>query len=160
MNAALVMQFFGSKEELFGAVMSISPEALARIAQAFSGPRNVLGERVTRACLALGEGEPQDGESLLAMLRAAISNPQAAAQLREFLQARLVNHITPDLPDVGEATLRAGLASSMLIGVIVGRRIVQVPALAGEDLESVIRMVSPAIQAILTAKPESGSQTS
>jgi len=154
-NAALVMQFYQSKEELFAAVMSISPAALLRIAQAFDGPEQTLGERVTRAHLALWEGDPQDSEALLAMLRAAISTPQAAAQLREFIQARLLNQLSRHVQDERDATVRSGLASSMLIGVIVGRRIVQVPALVDEDLESVIRLVAPAIQTILTTKPES-----
>ncbi|CAM3185007.1 HTH tetR-type domain-containing protein [Deinococcus saxicola] len=151
-NAALVMQFFGSKDELFAAVMAVSPAALARITQAFDGPEQTLGERVTRAHLALWEGDPQDSEPLLAMLRAAISTPQAAAQLREFIQARLLKQISPRLQDEHDATVRAGLASSMLIGVIVGRRIVQVQALVEEDLESVICLVAPAIQTILIAR--------
>ena len=149
------MQFFRSKDELFAAVMSISPEALARIAQAFDGPEQTLGERVTRAHLALWEGDPQDSEPLLAMLRAAISSPQAAAQLREFIQARLLKQISRRPRDDHDATVRSGLASSMLMGVIVGRRIVQVQALVEEDLESVIRRVAPAIQTVLTAGTES-----
>ena len=151
-DAALVMQFYRSKDNLFGAVMSISPGALSRIAQAFDGPEHALGERVTRTILTLWESDPQDSESLLAMLRAAISNPQAAAQLREFIQARLLNHISPRLQDDHDATLRSGLASAMLVGVIVGRRIVRVPVLVEEDLESVIQRVAPAIQAVLTAE--------
>jgi hypothetical protein len=46
--------------------------------------------------------------------------------------------------------VRSGLAASMLMGVVVGRRIVQVPVLAAEDLESVIRTIAPAIQLVLT----------
>ncbi|EYB69266.1 hypothetical protein DEIPH_ctg009orf0004 [Deinococcus phoenicis] len=153
-NAALVMQFYRSKDELFAAVMSISPGALSRIEQAFDGPEQALGERVTRAHLTLWEGDPRDSESLLAMLRAAISRPQAAAQLREFIQARLLKQIRPRLRDDHDAAVRSGLASSMLMGVIVGRRIVQVPALAEEDLESVIRRVAPAIQTVLTGGME------
>lgn len=153
-NPALIMQFFGSKEALFAAVMSISTEALARIEQAFEGPEEALGERVTRAHLALWESDPQDSESLLAMLRAAISQPQAAAQLREFIQARLGKQLGPHLHDDHDAVFRSGLAASMLMGVIVGRRIVQVPALAGEDLEAIVRMVAPGIQMLLRGKTE------
>jgi hypothetical protein len=39
----------------------------------------------------------------------------------------------------------------MLIGVIVGRRIVQIPALASEEAESLIARLGPAIQVILTS---------
>ncbi|GAA4006769.1 TetR family transcriptional regulator [Deinococcus rubellus] len=153
-NPALVIQFFGSKEDLFAAVMSISPEALARIDQAFDGPEHGLGERVTRAHLTLWESDPQDSEALMAMLRAAVSTSQAAGQLREFIQARLLKQLGLRLHTDHDAPVRSGLASSMLMGVIVGRHIVQVPALAAEDLESVIRVVAPAIQMVLTGRRE------
>ncbi len=148
-NAALVMQFFRSKEELFAAVMSIPSGVLSRIAKAFDGPSQTLGERVTRAFLGLWEGPPEESEPLLAMLRAAISNEHASQQLRDFFQRRLLETISPKLGNYPEATVRAGLASAMLVGVIVGRRIVQVPALANEDQETIIRLISPAIQIIL-----------
>jgi AcrR family transcriptional regulator len=151
-DAALVMQFFRSKEELFAAVMSISSSTLSRIANAFDGPMHMLGERITRAFLDLWEGPPQDSEPLLAMLRAAISNEHASAQLRAFFQSRLLDVIGPKLGNDPDATTRAGFASAMLVGVIVGRRIVQVPALAKEDQASVVRLVGPSIQAILTGK--------
>jgi hypothetical protein len=37
-DPSLVMQFFRSKELLFGAVMSISPDAMAQLSDAFNGP--------------------------------------------------------------------------------------------------------------------------
>ena len=145
-DSSLVMQYFGSKEDLFGAVMSITPHALSRFAEAFDGAENGLGERVARAFLEIWEGDPADSEPLLAMLRAAMSNEQASVQLRDFLQARITG-----LPGHGakEAALRIGLASSMLVGLTVGRRIVRVPALADASAESLIHVLAPALQSIL-----------
>ena len=151
-DAALVMQFFGSKEELFGAVMSFSPASLSRMSRAFAGPEDGLGERLTRAYLELWEGDPDDSEPLLAMLRSTITNERAAEQLREFIQARLLDGIGPRLREDPHAAVRAGLASTMLIGVIVGRRIIQVPTLVDEERETIIAVVAPAIHAVLTAK--------
>src|SRR5579875_3941700 len=93
-DASLVMQFFRSKNELFAAVMSISPDALARFGTAFEGPDDYLGERVVRAFLGVREGAPEDSEPLMAMLRGAIVNEQARAQLKEFIQARLFEAIS------------------------------------------------------------------
>lgn len=145
-DSSLVMQYFGSKEDLFGAVMSITPHALSRFAEAFDGPSEGLGERVSRAFLEIWDGDPADSEPLLAMLRGAMSNEQAENPLREFLQARIT-----ELPGHGEkeAALRIGLASSMLVGLIVGRRIVRVPALANESPEALITLLGPALQLIL-----------
>ena len=150
-DAALVMRFFGSKDELFAAVMSITPHAVSRIAAAFDGPADSLGERLTRAYLEVWEGEPQDSEALLAALRRAIASEQAAAQLREFVQARLMKSISPQLGDDPDMLARLALASSMLIGVIVGRRIIQIPSLASEEAEFLIARLAPAVQMILTS---------
>jgi AcrR family transcriptional regulator len=150
-DAALVMRFFGSKDELFAAVMSITPHAVSRITGAFDGPVDSLGERLTRAYLEVWEGEPHDSEALLAALRRAVASEQAAAQLREFVQARLMQSISPQLGNDPDMLARLALASAMLIGVIVGRRIIQVPALASEDAESLIARLAPAVQLILTS---------
>ena len=151
------MQFFRSKELLFGAVMSISPDAMAQLSEAFNGPEDSLGERLTRAYLRLFEGEPQHSEPLLAMLRAAITHERAAAQLREFIQARLVQDMRPAYHDDADMLARVGIAASMLIGVIVARRIVQVPALSEQDGEALIARLAPAVQTVLTAGSPAGS---
>jgi AcrR family transcriptional regulator len=147
-DASLVMQFFGSKEELFREVMAITPSALSRISAAFEGPRSSLGERVTRAFFEVWDGDPQDSEPFIAMLRAAISNEQASAQLRDLIQARVVHDLDFHDPNM---TVRVEIVSSMLIGVIVGRRIVHVAGIVEQNRESLIQVIAPAVQAILTA---------
>jgi AcrR family transcriptional regulator len=150
-DASLVMQFFRSKNELFAAVMSISPEALERLSTAFEGPDANLGERVVRAFFDVWEGAPRDSEPLMAMLRGAIVNEQASAQLRDFVQARLLDGTASRAVDDQGAVTRAGLASSMLVGIVLGRRIVQVPILANADTETLVALVAPAIQSVLTS---------
>jgi AcrR family transcriptional regulator len=147
-DPALVMQFFGSKNELFAAVMSISPAALTQFSTAFEGPDDSLGQRVVRAFLLVWEGS-QDSEPLIAMLRAAVVNEQANAQLREFIESRLIDGMAARPVASDDAALRAGLASSMLVGLVIGRRIVGVPIVAGAGVETVIALVGPAIQSLL-----------
>lgn len=50
--------------------------------------------------------------------------------------------------------LRAGLASSMSVGIVVGRRIVGVPLLAEANSETLIARSAPAIENVLTAVQE------
>lgn len=156
-DASLVMQFFGSKQNLFAAVMSVSPEALAGLGVAFEGPDEHLGERVVRAFLEVWEGDPRDSEPLMAMLRGAVVDEQASARLREFIQARLLAGVGARADP--EAAIRAGLASSMLVGVVVGRRVVRVPALAEADLDTLVTLLAPAVQSVLTPRsPSDGSE--
>lgn len=149
-DASLVMQFFGSKNDLFAAVMSISPDALARFSTAFDGSGDDLGERVVRAFLEAWEGSPEESEPLMAMLRAGVVNEQAGTQLRDFIQARLIDGAGASSSDRQDAALRAGLVSSMLVGIVVGRRLVGVPILAEADVETLVTVVAPAIQSVLT----------
>ena len=150
-DAALVMQFFKSKNDLFAAVMSISPNPLARFTEAFEGPTEHLGERVVRAYLGVWEGAPEDSEPLMAMLRGAIVNDQAREQLREFIQARLLLAVESSSLEPEEAALRAGLASSMLVGIVVGRRVVGVEELAQASVERLVALAAPGIQSVLTS---------
>ncbi len=146
-DASQVMQFFRSKDELFAAVMAVPRSALERFDTAFEGADEHLGERVVRAYLGAWEGAPNESEPLMAMLRGAIVNDHASAQLREFIQSRLLHGTQGRGGD--EAMLRAGLASSMLVGIVTSRRIIGVPVLVAADTERLVAAVAPAIQQIL-----------
>lgn len=146
-DVAQVMQFFRSKDELFAAVMAIPATALERFDALYEGPDEHLGERVVRAFLTAWEGIPEESEPLMATLRGAFVNDQARDQLRGFIQSRLLAG-TAERPG-SDARLRAGLASSMLVGMIVGRRVIGVPILLAADAEELVKVVAPAIQMIL-----------
>ncbi|SEO09310.1 transcriptional regulator, TetR family [Duganella sp. CF517] len=148
-DPALVMQFYGTKEVLFAASLAVSADALTRMSEAFEGPVEGLGWRVTRAFLTLWEQKSGDGEALMAMQRAAMSSEVAAAQLRDFVQYRIVEVFSPKLHARSDAALRAGLATSMLVGVIVSRNIVRIPLIAEVEQEAVIELLGASIQTIL-----------
>lgn len=150
-DVAQVMQFFRSKDELFAAVMAVPATALERFNTVFEGPDEHLGERVVRAFLMAWEGIPEESEPLMAMLRGAVVNDQARDQLRGFIQSRILvgtsEHVGSD------AALRAGLASSLLVGMVVSRRIIGVPVLVAAETEELVAVVAPAIQQILVPRP-------
>lgn len=150
-DVSQVMQFFGSKDELFAAVMAIPPTALQRFNTLYDGHEDHLGERVVRAFLTAWEGVPEESEPLMATLRGAMVNEQARGQLRDFIQARLKagtsQRLTPD------AALRAGLATSLLMGMVLCRRVIGVPVLVAADAEQLVTLIAPAIQQILAPSP-------
>ena len=149
-DVSQVMQFFGSKNLLFAAVMAIPQAALDRIDTVFEGPDEHLGERVVRAFLVSWEQIPEESESLMAMLRGAIVNDHARVQLRDFIQSRLISGLGEKHDP--EVALRAGLASSMLVGLVTSRRIIGVPLLLAAESEAIIAIIAPAIQAILVPR--------
>ncbi|MGV1010746.1 MAG: hypothetical protein ACOYBY_19540, partial [Dermatophilaceae bacterium] len=52
------------------------------------------------------------------------------------------------------AALRAGLASSMLVGVVTSRQVIGVPTIIGADTEQLIAILAPAIQQVLAPTPD------
>lgn len=149
-DVSQVMQFFRSKDELFAAVVAVPRSALERFNTVFEGPDEHLGERVVRAFLQAWEGVPEESEPLMATLRGAIVNEQARTQLRDFIQFRLSagtsHHADSDAP------LRAGLAASLLVGMVTSRKIIGVPVLVEADLETLIAIIAPAIQLVLVPR--------
>ena len=146
-DVSMVMQFFRSKDELFAAVMNIPESALEKLSKVFEGADDQLGERVVRAFLDAWEGAPEESEPLMAMLRNAMVNEQARLHLRDYIESRLMTGADESAgPD---ARLRAGVALSMLVGVVTGRQIIGVPILVAADREALVAMIAPAIQLTL-----------
>jgi AcrR family transcriptional regulator len=154
-DASLVMQYFGSKDGLFATVMNLGPNTMSRVSDAFEGPTAQLGERVTRAFLEVWDGDPQVSEPLQAMLRAAIGNARATVHLRELIQKRVIDDLSPDLRDGGDMPIRIEIACSMLVGVIVGRQLIEIEALTRVDRDALVVYLAPSIQAILSPVPTS-----
>lgn len=151
-DVSQVMQFFRSKDELFAAVMAVPASALERFGTVFEGPDEHLGERVVRGFLRAWEGLPEESEPLLATLRGAFANDQARQQLRDFIQHRLR---TGSRKHIGtDDALRAGVALSLLVGLVTSRRIIGVPTLVEADTELLVSIVAPAIQKVLVHGPE------
>lgn len=143
-DVSMVMQFFRSKDDLFAAVMNIPESALEKLSAVFDGTDDLLGERVVRAFFKAWEGAPEESEPLMVMLRNAMVNEQARHQLRDYIESRLIAGGTESLGQ--DARLRAGLALSMLVGIVTGRQIIGVPILAATNRETLVAMVAPAIQ--------------
>lgn len=143
------MQYFTSKDELFATVLSVPAHALTRMTDAWRGPEAGIGERVARAFLDVWGNDPTASEPLLAMLRGAMATEQAAAQLRDFIEDRLLIGVVAHLRDDSDTRLRIGIASAMLVGIIVARSVVRVPTIANVSLESIVSATATALQPLL-----------
>lgn len=92
----------------------------------------------------------------MAMLRGAIVNESAAEQLRSFIQSRVLEGTRARADK--DAALRAGLASSMLVGVVTSRQIIGVPALLTAGTDQLVTVLAPAIQQILVPQPSADAK--
>lgn len=146
-DPALVHHYFGSKQQLFVAAMELPLDLPALVLRLLEGPREELGERFVRFVLELWE-TTAFRPLLLGVVRSATTDPIAAAMLRQLLAegpflalARAI-----DLPD---ATLRATLAGSQLIGLALARYVVAVEPLASVPSEVLVRALAPTVQRYL-----------
>ena len=148
-DPALIVHHFGSKEALFRSAMRVSldPAAIAAIIQ--SGEVGALGDRLCAYFLGLWEDEATR-EPLLAVLRSALTHEAAADSLRAFVTEALVARVVAVLA-VPDASLRATLVGSQLIGLAIARYVLRIEPLASADRASVSAWIGPTLERYLTA---------
>jgi AcrR family transcriptional regulator len=147
-DPAMVHHHFGTKAELFREAIQLPFDPSTVVAPLLSGPRRTIGARVVRAFLGIWE-TPTARESLLGLVRTAMTNEAAAAALRDVLAARLVGPLVRAL-DVSDADLRATLVGSHLLGLGIARYVIRVEPLASTSEGRLAAAVGPTIQRYLT----------
>jgi AcrR family transcriptional regulator len=151
-DPALVHHFFGSKEELFAETIRLAFEPRREVLPiVFAEATSSLGETLIRLVLMLWD-RPETRGPFLAVMRSATSEEVAAAALRRFVTREVLGPIAErvGLPD---APLRASLAGSQVIGLLMARYVVKIEPLASADTETIVRWVAPTIQRYLTGQP-------
>ena len=112
------------------------------------GPREELGERFVRFLLDLWEA-PAMRPLMLGIIRSATTDPVAAGMLRQGLAEGPLLALARAI-DRPEAPLRAALAGSQLVGLMMARYVVGVEPLASAPRETIVRTIGPTIQRYLT----------
>ncbi|MBC7974217.1 MAG: TetR/AcrR family transcriptional regulator [Myxococcales bacterium] len=142
-NVALVIRYFGSKDELFAAALGNELD----LAPLLEGPRRELGLRLARYAF----GKPSSAhDPILILLRSAGHEP-ALARFRQLVDERFVEPVSRWLG--GEhAEVRAALIAGELIGIAMLRDVVRSDALRGADHEVRVMLAARAIQAHVTPK--------
>jgi AcrR family transcriptional regulator len=147
-DAALIHHYFATKQQLFLATIAL-PHALPRLLEETAAPgTDGLGERLVRTLLGLWDSDLQP--SLVAAIRTLLTEPVMARSAAEFLTLEVVGRVLrgADLP-AAEASRRAGLVASQMLGLIVGRYLLKLPALADRSTEDLVAEVGPNVQRYL-----------
>jgi AcrR family transcriptional regulator len=146
-DPALVLHFFGSKQELFLAVVELpfEPEA---VAPALLADPDEAGARLAHFLLGVLE-DPGGRDRVTGIVRAAASEPAAARLVRELIGRRVLGAIAGSLGSA-DADLRATLVGSQVVGLVMARYVVGVEPLASLPAEAVARAIAPNLQRYLT----------
>jgi AcrR family transcriptional regulator len=146
-DPALVLHYFESKQQLFLAAVELPFEVDDLVEQIRSGPRAKVGERITQ--FALGVLRTPEGRARwTGMVRAAASDPDAAAVLRDVLTRRIFEPLAEALGS-DDAQLRANLASSQMVGLVMARYVIAIEPLASADDATIAAAIAPTIQRYL-----------
>lgn len=148
-DPALIRHYFDDKQALVAAVLEVPlrPDQIVR--GALAAPFDELGAALVRAVVAAWDS-PAVRPAALAALRGAIGQGPVSRMLREFLRRELVHRIGGRLAAEGvddeEAELRAELAVSQIVGLIMVRYVLEAEPVAGLAPDTLVARVGPSVQ--------------
>jgi AcrR family transcriptional regulator len=138
-DPALVIRYFGSKQELFAAAAEFTldlPDLTA-----------VHPDDVADALLPSFFAVWEDDTTFVALLRAAMTSPTAADTMRRIFATQVAPKlatITPDNP-----AQRAGLMGAFVVGLAATRYVLANPAVADLGHDELIAWARPVIRQLL-----------
>ena len=139
----LVVMHFVSKEQLFLAAVPGHRD----LADVVAGELELLPERVAAAFVERMENDPAD-DPLIALVRSAASNVDAATRLYTAMQANSVELYRDLLPDPDQVG-RVELLGALMIGVTFSRYIVRGGRLAEMSADELRDHLIPILRTIL-----------
>ncbi len=146
-NAALVIRYFGSKENLFTEAIT---EAF-NLDSLLDVKRETFGETLARYVLAKRDSTGAL-DPLIALLRSA-TNEQAGAILRRSIEQQFIVPLAQWLGGK-DAELRASLIAALIMGMAVTRDVIHTEPLASSDPEALVALIAPTLQAYVDGFPE------
>jgi len=147
-DPALVVYFFGSKEDLFAASISWPFDPSRELPAVIEGGTAEAGQRLVRLFLKTWDAE-QGRNTIVALLRAAMSHEGAERQLRTFLQTQILGPLVTGL-GCDEPELRASLVAAQLLGLGIARHVLKLEPLASLDPDGIVELVAPSVQRSLS----------
>ncbi|GAA4859314.1 TetR/AcrR family transcriptional regulator [Saccharopolyspora rosea] len=149
-NQALLFRYFGSKQELFAAVLNHNSTRFLGESTAEQLPRRLLGSLLST------EGRSGDEHPIAAMLR-SYGDERAAELLRDELGGRYTARLA-ELSDAEDAELRADLVLAWLFGLGMVRSVLGKEPLADADPDVVASHVLRAVSVLLERTESAGGE--
>jgi AcrR family transcriptional regulator len=164
-DPALVHHYFGTKEALFAAAMSLPvvpsevlTKALAPVAgAAASGTAGRaepgFGVHLVRAALTLWESAAVN-ETFLVLLRSAVTSEAAAVMLREFIADSILGTIGRvmglDMRAGPQSQWRVEMVATQMLGLALTRMVLRLPSVAEASIDELALTIGPSIERYLT----------
>lgn len=162
-DPALVHHYFDEKADLFGEAIRapVRPDRIIKLV--LEGPKERIGETLVTTVLTALEDE-RARDILIGLMRTALGHDFAARMLRQFLVREVFRRLAVALAEDGgqggadDGELRATLAASQIVGLVMVRFGVRAEPLASAPIEELAARVGPVIQWHLTGYGEGASR--
>lgn len=140
----LLLHYFGSKQELFGASVELPIQSEQVIAIVFSAGDEAAAGNAARLLVTVLEDEERR-RPLVALLRAAVTEPEAAELIRQLLTDRMLLPIAQRLGGK-RPELRASFVAAQLVGLVVVRYVVRMGPMAEAGRDDLVRALVPVFE--------------
>jgi AcrR family transcriptional regulator len=147
----LITHFFGSKQELFVAVVELPFDPAPTFEAILADGGDDVGRRLATFVLGIQE-DPRARSTITGIIRAAASEEAAATQIREMIVARMLTPLARNL-GADRPELRAALVSSQVVGMTFARHVVGIPALQEADRSELIGFLAQVFDVYLRGEP-------
>ncbi|SDT79741.1 TetR/AcrR family transcriptional regulator [Actinoplanes derwentensis] len=142
-DPSMVMRYYGNKEALFAAAADFD----LRLPELGDTPAGQIGDTLARHFLHRWEGD----ETLLALLRAAVTKQAAADRVRTVFATQIGPVAARLAPAPDQAPTRAGLVATQMLGFALCRYVLRLPPVVDLTPDEAAGWLGPTIQRYLTA---------
>lgn len=150
-DPALVHHYFDAKADLFAATLEAPLRPDRIVAVLLAAPREELGERLVRYLLTQLEDE-RSADRMVVILRTVLSGSVGTRLVREFLTREVFARLAT-VSDAPDAALRANLAASQIVGLMMTRYALRLEPIASAEPDDLARRVGPVVQWHLFGEP-------
>ncbi len=141
-DPALVMRYYGNKEGLFAAAAEFD----LRLPDLAALPREQVGEAMVTHFLDRWEGD----ETLMALLRTAVTHEAAAARMQAIFATQVAPHIARlGVQPRAAVAARAGLVATQILGLALCRYVLRLPPVVALKRAEIVRRVGATVQGYL-----------
>lgn len=134
-DPALIIQYFGSKQELFAQVVRIPAD---------QPPSEQPAEMIELLLASISAKFGDLPQASVAMLRSMLTNPEAAATARATLD-RQIEQIGIAIP-AADARLRAALIMTTMMGLVIAHQLLDVSTLRDVPPREIADLLRPCFQ--------------
>ncbi|MFJ4618101.1 TetR family transcriptional regulator [Streptomyces sp. NPDC088812] len=142
-DPSMVMRYYGSKEGLFAAAVSVDLE----LPDLTALPHHTVGHTLVSHFLRLWE----ENEVLTALLRVGVTNQAGAERMQGIFRDQILPVAAAVCPDAEQVPARAALCASQLLGLALTRYVLRFPPAVALAREEAVAWLAPTVQRYLTA---------